>query len=331
MNIILLTVDALRKDSADSMDFVKELKKLGTSFEEHLTAEAIWTLPAVATQLTGRLIKDHQMIITKVGDSAEKESPDALPLSKSIQTFPQVLKECGYRTIAYTAGCFFSKIYDFDRGYTEWYEVGDWDKLKALVEFLDMDIDKSFFHTHNFFVHDWPGDTEKSTVEWIKKFRSGKYTEDDVKFVRKVYEERVRRLDKYMCDSVLDRLKRRFDDLVFIFTADHGEAFLERENDFHHGSGRTERIESVVHIPLIFVGSGIPNRLVKARTWDYDLAPTICGLIGQSFPCEGRDLFRTNLDREVINVSKDSQPEVCVIDDKEKEKIKQQLKDAGYI
>jgi len=31
MNIVLFTIDALRKDSADSMDFVKELKKVGTS------------------------------------------------------------------------------------------------------------------------------------------------------------------------------------------------------------------------------------------------------------------------------------------------------------
>ncbi|QLG28680.1 sulfatase [Halorarum halophilum] len=77
------------------------------------------------------------------------------------------------------------------------------------------------------------------------------------------------------------------DDTLLVVTADHGESMTEKGVFFdHHGLH-----DPVVHVPLLFGGTDIPNSTVSATVQHVDVAPTICELIGiQELPGVGESL-----------------------------------------
>lgn len=93
------------------------------------------------------------------------------------------------------------------------------------------------------------------------------------------YDEKVLELDATL-GEFFDDLKARglYDDLLIIFSADHGESMTDHDFNFHHGLV----YDSAIHVPLViklphqeFAGSEVndPVQLV-------DLYPTLADLIG---------------------------------------------------
>jgi len=70
---------------------------------------------------------------------------------------------------------------------------------------------------------------------------------------------------------------RILDDTFVIVTSDHGESLTEHDIFFlHHGL-----YDSVIRIPLIMSGPGIPSgRVCDALVQNFDLMPTICDMAG---------------------------------------------------
>ncbi len=108
-------------------------------------------------------------------------------------------------------------------------------------------------------------------------------SERDVEHVLALYDGEIRLTDSHI-GQMLDLLETsgRLDDTLIIFTADHGEEFLEHGN-FGHGN---TLFEEVTHIPLIVrYPPGIPARKrVSALVGLVDIAPTIRELCGLPLP-----------------------------------------------
>ncbi|MEZ6015313.1 MAG: sulfatase [Planctomycetota bacterium] len=70
------------------------------------------------------------------------------------------------------------------------------------------------------------------------------------------------------------------DDTVVVFTADHGEEFLEH-GSFEHGHSL---FEELLHVPLMIRAPGLAPTVVEDRVRLVDVAPTICELLDLPAP-----------------------------------------------
>jgi arylsulfatase A-like enzyme len=92
--------------------------------------------------------------------------------------------------------------------------------------------------------------------------------------------------------QVMDELEQKglLDRTVVIFTADHGEEFMDH-GDFTHGH---TLYDELVRVPLIVSGLavGAPGRTVETQVSLLDLVPTVCDIAGAPIPeeVEGRSL-----------------------------------------
>lgn len=103
----------------------------------------------------------------------------------------------------------------------------------------------------------------------------------DVNYLRALYDQRIHQMDESEITTILkflsshERLKKS---TIVIFTADHGEEFME------HGSIYHQTIyDSNLHIPLIFYipGNKKPKQ-ISSPVQLTDLAPTILDMVGIS-------------------------------------------------
>ena len=86
---------------------------------------------------------------------------------------------------------------------------------------------------------------------------------DDIKYLKALYDSEISFTDEYI-GKLLDKLKelRLYDNTLIIFTADHGEGFLER-GDYWIGHTKT-LYQELIHVPLI-IKLPEPIKLVLGR------------------------------------------------------------------
>lgn len=110
-NVILIVVDALRADHLGCYGYflktspnIDDLARKGVLFSQAYS-QATWTLPSFASLFTSRYMPQHKVFNkwTKLDDSE--------------LTLAETLKIFGYKTAAFTAGIFLSKIYNFYQGF----------------------------------------------------------------------------------------------------------------------------------------------------------------------------------------------------------------------
>ena len=114
-NILLITLDTLRRDSTTVYDpslrttpFLAELSQECVIFDDTISSSC-WTLPSHASLFTGRYPSFH---------GATKRY---WYLSDEIPTLPQMLNEIGYQTAGFTGGPYLNWAFSIDRGF-EYYE-----------------------------------------------------------------------------------------------------------------------------------------------------------------------------------------------------------------
>lgn len=116
-NLLLITVDALRFDAARQMQSYKRLAASGIEFTQHLTVSP-WTLPSIASLLTGRPLFDHD-----AGTSLSTRSLLAKAPLRSDTTLASVLGAHGYRTHAIVTNPFLTARYGVDAGFCSFENV----------------------------------------------------------------------------------------------------------------------------------------------------------------------------------------------------------------
>ena len=111
-SVLLITVDALRADVAREMRAYRRLADRGVAFTQHVTASP-WTLPSVASLLTGRAPDDH-------GAGASLSSRSLVlrtPMRRDVPTLAGLLGTHGLRTHAVVTNPFLTARYGIDRGF----------------------------------------------------------------------------------------------------------------------------------------------------------------------------------------------------------------------
>ncbi|HDN81131.1 MAG TPA: hypothetical protein ENG41_00185, partial [Methanomicrobia archaeon] len=102
----------------------------------------------------------------------------------------------------------------------------------------------------------------------IKKVWMGKKI-DDIKMRDKIKDEEIMdyinlydgcvRYTDSLLKEIVSKIEKRYPDTIFIITADHGEEFRE-----HGDLSHLEKLyDELLHIPLLFYGKGIDDRIIE--------------------------------------------------------------------
>ncbi len=284
-NVILISIDSLRPDrlgayghGRDTSPALDALAERGVVFE-HAIAQAPWTLPSMASMLTGLLPSEHGAV------SASTR------LGAANQTLAEALQARGYFTVGVVSHLFVGSRYGFQRGF----EIFDETQIKghdavtsqdltrrALFHLDEADRTRPFFlwvhyfdphftyvrHRDIGFADGYDGKLpERISAHGLNDALSesqqsgAAFPERDLQYVEAVYDEEIAYTDRW-----IGRLLEAFDEpsleesTLVIVTADHGEYFLERGRFFH---GK-DVYEPLVHVPLV-IGGAIPPSLRGRR------------------------------------------------------------------
>jgi arylsulfatase A-like enzyme len=279
-NVLLICDDTVRPDHLSynghkprTSPTVDKLAAEGVRFEKCYSVSG-WTLPSMATILTGAYPRDH------LATDFHWAMDPGLP------TLAAILRKAGYDTRAYVSHVFLKPIYGFGDGFGAFdfsvLNVGhphDVSTAKELTDLVIADLPKTkkpfFFWVHYFDPH----------AKYLAHSQWASFGDTEIDR----YDQEIAFTDSQIA-RLLDELKRRgmYDDTIIVFTSDHGEEFGE-----HGGTYHETLYEEVLLCPLVIVAPFLEpgvNRTVVEQT---DFLPTILGLLKIPAPPKlpGKDLF----------------------------------------
>jgi arylsulfatase A-like enzyme len=279
-NLVLITVDTLRPDrlgfsghERGTSTAIDRLAAAGVRFERSYSQSG-WTLPSVATILTGRYPKDHGA--TRFNRALD---PD-------LETMATILADHGYDTRGFVSHVLLGSDYGLSRGFSVYddsvLEVGNPHKVASAVPLTDSvlrsleTLEEPFFlWVHYFDPH----------FKYLAHARWGHL--GTAKIDR--YDAEIAHTDEQI-GRLLTGLEDRelLADTVVVFTADHGEEFGEHGGHFHYTLH-----DEVVRVPLVIRAPSLEPAVRSEISEQIDLLPTILALLGiepqESYP--GRNLL----------------------------------------
>ena len=321
-NVVLYVVDTLRADRLGCYGYRKPTSPRIDAFAAsalrftHAVAQSSWTRPTTASIFTGVIPLRHGAI--------EPENA----IDPEVPTLPELLRTGGYATAAFVVNPVVSGAFGFARGFDCFRFFPDALTREALFMRADRVVPrvarwlrrapKPFFlyvHTadpHSPYVpppryrrglaHDAGGFTvadliasQRGCPNCLHDFRNARWSAPSpsaVAVLSSLYDGEVKLADAAF-GGLLDALESagRLDDTLVIFTADHGEEFLEHGGMTH---GQTLYRE-VVDIPLIvrLPGGVQGGTTVDAIAQQVDLLPTVLEAAGIRPPAglDGASLF----------------------------------------
>jgi arylsulfatase A-like enzyme len=108
--VILVTIDSLRADALSSAPNIRSLAGQSSSYARAISASS-WTLPAVASLLTGVNPDVHQM------------TSEATSLSESFVTLAEHYRQAGYRTAALVSNPYLAEQSNLQQGFDEYHAL----------------------------------------------------------------------------------------------------------------------------------------------------------------------------------------------------------------
>ncbi|WP_136717999.1 sulfatase family protein [Halorientalis salina] len=281
-NVIYLAVDALRPDYlgcyGNESVLTTEIDRLadnGVVFDD-VTSSAPWTVPSVATHLTGKYA--HRMNIF----SSEFDLND-----EPVQTVFEHFSSKGYTTAAFL---------DSESLYEQWDKDVDYYAksldLTNLLDFITQQGDEPFFlfnlyrGTHLPYVLKYSKEAwYRAQEEGLDKLRSN--DEDDLREMKYRYQNAIEHFSEWYLRAIIDRLKREdlLEDTAIIITADHGETWGERREDRSdmdafdlHGPSL---YNEVLKVPLILYNLGTETGIrITEPVRSIDILPTLYESVG---------------------------------------------------
>jgi arylsulfatase A-like enzyme len=305
-NVVLFLADTLRADYLGAYGYAAPTSPRLDAFAreavlfEDAWAQASWTRSAVASILTGLHVASHGV------DREDRVLPDAA------QTLTEVLRAAGYRTGAFVANHLLGGRFGFSQGFYAWnpgprtlYGAPAADLVREALAFVDSAPRPFFLYVHTMEPHAPYTPSEEDlrpfardayrgatdTRALLRLGQLGTLAPEGLRFLRSRYEGEVHQNDRAF-GALIDGLRARGldDTTVVVFTADHGEEFLE-----HGGTEHAKTLyQELVRVPLVVrMPGGRPGgRREKGSVQQIDLMPTILGLAGLPPPraLPGRDL-----------------------------------------
>ena len=295
LNVLLITSDAMRADrlgeygnDRDTSPALDALAAGGVLFESAM-AQRGETWPSLASLMTSQYPVEHG--IRRNGDTAPFP-PDTVPLVEH-------LKAHGYATAAALANCTHAGN-QFDDRFP--HQGDDLAVTRSAVRWLNRKKDSRFFLWLHYFKPHYPftpppgyenmfvdpeykGDIAGDSKQLMSVMLGLRpFSEEDRIQVGALYDANVRFVNDQVSRVLaeVEKLGLAKNTLV-VFSADHGECLYDRQDYFFHSAATHE---SVLHIPLIFGGAGVPQQGVRVPgvVESIDIAPTILEILGLPAP-----------------------------------------------
>ncbi len=279
-NLVLITVDTLRPDrlgfsgsERSTSPAIDRLASEGVRFQTAYS-QAGWTLPSLATILTGQYPTRHGAI--EVDHSIDAD----------LSTLASLLKTAGYQTSAFVSHVMLSPKHGFSDGFDIYdasvLDVGHPHKVSTAAILTDKVLDtlptpdSPFFVWIHYFDPHFDYMPHETWSDWGS-------TEIDL------YDGEIAFTDQQI-GRLLDGLTEAglMKNTLTIFTGDHGEAFGERGTRHHFSM-----YEEVIRVPLIIHGPSIGSGDINSAAQQVDLMPTILAALDlePSADLPGRDLL----------------------------------------
>ena len=290
LNVVLITVDALRADHLHAAGYPAEtspaLDALAAESvvftQAHSTSSKTPTaMPSLLTgRFPGELVRDGEHFTTYAAENV---------------FLAELLHEKGYATSAYPSHWYFLARYGLGQGFETWqpYLVSERQMEKvataepvvvAAIKHLENVLTPNPSRPYFLWVHLL--DPHKNYIE-----HEGIPSFGDLSEPINRYDHEIRYVDTWI-GTLLATLRRRpdWERTLVVFTSDHGEAFGEHGYKFH-GFGLHEH---QLRVPLMFRIPQVAHRAVDTAVSLVDVVPTLLDLLGipsdPSLALRGRSL-----------------------------------------
>jgi len=307
-NVIFILVDTLRADHLGAFGYGRPTSPAVDAFAREAVrftadrSQAPCTFPSVNSILTSRW------------PAAFLDQPgQKLGIPPGIPSLAEILKARGFHTVAVSASAVvrkspsrFNPSGGFDRGFDVFHEDCVWkpaacvnEAAAPFVQPVKKDGKPLFLYLQFIDPHGpyrpppgWrrkftTGSTDKEWVrtgnpnligDWLYKGEPNPgFTPADVQYLKDLYDGEIAYFDSQLAE-LLAALRKTglLDDSIVIFTADHGEEFLE------HGDVKHCRnlFDTTTHVPLLVRIPGVAPRTVTSPVAGLDLAPTVLDYLG---------------------------------------------------
>jgi arylsulfatase A-like enzyme len=294
-NLVLITVDTLRPDrlgfGGNNRETSPTLDKLAAEGVVFPNAYSVagWTLPSVATILTGRYPKDHGA------------TDFHLSLDMHVPTLAGILRRNGYDTRGYVSHVTLTPTFGIADGFIKFdfsvLDIGHPHDVATARQLTDLALDEI-------------GTIEKPYFLWVHYF--------DPHFEYLAHPPYAsfgsRDIDRYdgetgHTDYYISKLLRGLPDkknTIVVFTADHGEEFGEHGGQFHYTLHR-----EVMRVPFVIKAPFLEPAVSQVAVEQIDVLPTVLSMLNMEVPGDlpGKDILAEAADRrKPIYLERDRPP-----------------------
>jgi arylsulfatase A-like enzyme len=277
-NIVVILIDQLRKDTADThLSRVRALAERGVDFEQMRSASP-WTYPSVVSLMTGLYPQQHNA-------DGHPQMNVLLTFDRRLPLLPGILRARGYRTTAFVANPFLHTWNPFHEAFDS-YDVGfvpsrgnrrggqgDWSPATMFADTVNPAILRHF----------------DGTPRTAPEFTYVHYIDVHGPWAGAPFPPGYEQATEYLDDRVMelyDYFMKRYDgDLIFIVTSDHGRALGDDERIGPETPRRMQK-KSVhdfnLRIPFMILPSkriAGPIQIKQAST-NVDVVPTLLDWLG---------------------------------------------------
>jgi len=267
LNLLLITVDCLRWDRVGFGGYEREvtpnmdrLAEEGTVFTRAYS-QAGWTLPSLATLLTGFYPRDHGAILLTTA------------LKTDVGTLAERLSQDGYETRGYVTHVLCLPEYGLNRGF-DGYDHSVLDKghphdISTSKEVTDLALQGLNEAREPFFIWVHYFDPHYLYLPHEPWEHFGEDPSD-------IYDQEVAYTDQHV-GRLLNAVREKglLERTVVFLAGDHGEEFGE-----HGGSYHLTCHEEVLRIPMVVRIPSAKKREHRERVEQIDVVPTLLGLLG---------------------------------------------------
>ena len=330
-NIVLVVHDTLRPDhlgfsgySRETAPFLAKLARGGAFFPEALSTSS-WTAPATASLLTSLYPTQHGVVVGLfvqrqwlTPDSDTTASTDLNRLPREARSWPELLRDQGYRTFGVTSNINIGSEIGFDRGFDRFHRLKNprpadtgstrvksasasaEDILEQLIVWEDeiLDSEPFFLYLHFNDVH--------KPYAVHKPWHRAPEDPDDADLA--AYDSEIG-----YADDAFQRIHERFalsENTIVVVVSDHGEAFGE-----HGYQGHARGLEPEVQRTLLLISApdhGVSPNLRPETVSLVDVLPTVFDLAGLAVVpgLEGRSL------RNLVGIGRAPAAELAALEER---------------
>ncbi len=309
--IVFVTVDTLRADTLShagyplpTTPFLDRIASEGISFSRAYSTSS-WTPPTMASIFTGMYPSTHGVVSGEISERRILRQPI---LPESLTTIAEAAKRTGYTTLGVASNRHLAKELGFAQGFDRFYDPPSFEDgatvnaeaRRLLAQEFGPDWPTAWrsrpllLWLHYFDPHDpyvpyppwlarFPSQAPsrgalspaRTTMRELKR-RFPTPDADLARAIRPFYDGEVHRTDR-LIESLWNELAPD-DDVLFVFTADHGEEIAD-----HGGLGHSQSLyEELVRAPLLLHWPrGLPAGVrIETPVSLIDLLPTLLDLLG---------------------------------------------------